>query len=133
MAPAGKCRELQWLPVTARVDRGHLDLVNLRPEAGASFVVKHGAGAQRCPQPFPLPAGVGIVDAAVDILTEKTHRVRNAYDHELAVDQRGHRFAAIRHRKRHVSAESQFLGSTPNPSSKCVYVQMRVTESLQSV
>ena len=24
MAPAGKCRELQWLPVTARVDRGHL-------------------------------------------------------------------------------------------------------------
>src|SRR5439155_24838591 len=85
----------------------HLDLVNLRPRAGTPFVMKHGASAQRGPQSFSLPAGVGIVDAAIDILTKKAQRVGNADDHELPVHQRGHRFAAIRHRERHVRPESQ--------------------------
>src|SRR5947208_16914735 len=42
----------------------HLDLVHLRPRAGTPFLTKHGASAQRGPQPFSLPAGAGRAQAA---------------------------------------------------------------------
>src|SRR5499427_3714273 len=87
--------------------RPDLELVNLRAVRRAAFVVEHGARARSCPEGLALPARVRIVDTPVDQLGEEAQRVRHAEIHDLAVDDRHQRLAAVRHRDRHVVAEAE--------------------------
>src|SRR5439155_5756218 len=65
-----------------------------------------------------------------DILTEETNRVRNSDDDELAIDQRGHRFAAIRHRKRYVRSKSQRIVAI-DPDIVGVFGTSRIGHALE--
>src|SRR5215471_14932337 len=81
--------------------------VNLGPCRRASLVVEDGARACRGPEFSSFPAGIGIVDAPIDVLAEKTHRIGNMDRYELPIDQCQERLAAIGFRYRDVRAESQ--------------------------
>ena len=73
-----------------------LQLEHLRLSVDAAFAMEVGAGAGGGPQASALPAAVRIVDAAVGILCEEAHRIRNPQGNELAVNDSGERFAAVR-------------------------------------
>src|SRR5665647_3233125 len=62
-----------------------LDVHGARLGALAAFHQPRHAIAAGAPQPAALPAGVGVVDAAVEALGEEAHRVRDAQHHHLAV------------------------------------------------
>src|SRR5258708_16308294 len=75
--------------------RADLHLVNARRFFRAILVVEHRAGPRRRPQALALPAGVGIVDAAIHVLGEEAERVGHPQVDELAVDDPQQRFAAV--------------------------------------
>src|SRR5262245_16665223 len=59
------------------------------------------------PDAATLPAGVGIVDAAVHALVVEAERVGHAHVHPLAVDQSEDRLVGIAGRHRGVGAEAR--------------------------
>src|SRR5258708_19600913 len=87
--------------------RADLHLVNARRFFRAILVVEHRAGPRRRPQALALPAGVGIVDAAIHVLGEEAERVGHPQVDELAVDDPHQRFAPVRLGARH---------AVPNPT-----------------
>src|SRR6516165_4949215 len=97
---------LQYASPRERI-RPNLDLISLRPRFRPALAMKHRPRAERRPQTLPLPAGVRIVDAAVHILAEETHRIRNVDVDELPVHQRKQRFAPVRLRDGSVRAKAE--------------------------
>src|SRR5437016_4057754 len=59
------------------------------------------------PRPLALPAGFGIVDAAVHPFGVETRRIRHAEHHPLAVLQREQTFGCVAGVDRDVGAESK--------------------------
>src|SRR5262249_53846755 len=84
-----------------------LQLEYLWLRAEAAFSVEISACARGGPQAPALPAAVRIVDAAIGVLGEEAHRIRNPKGHELPVDDRGQRFPAIGRGDRHILAEAK--------------------------
>src|SRR5215469_923895 len=62
---------------TGRAGRGCIDALDMRRRAVA----------RRHPQAAALPAGIGIIDAAVEALGEETHRIRHAQLDHAPADQ----------------------------------------------
>src|SRR5271163_4327062 len=85
----------------------HLHLVELRRVLDAAFVVERRPAAERGPDALALPAGLGIVDAAVDVLGEEAERIGNPKGHELAVYECGECLAAVGGSDRHVCPEPE--------------------------
>src|SRR5438093_10411248 len=71
--------------------------------------MKHCPGAGCGPKRPAFPAGVRIIDAAIDVFREKSARVWNTEGNELSVNQRVDGVAQITHRDRNIS-----------PKTKCV-------------
>ena len=63
----------------------HLDVHGARLSALAAFLEPRRAVAARAPQAAALPAGVRIVDAAVETLGVEAHRIRDAQHDHLPV------------------------------------------------
>src|SRR5205807_1186006 len=72
-----------------------------------ALVMEVGARARGGPERAAFPAGLGVVDAPVDVLREEAERIRYADVDDLAVDHRHQRLAAIRFRDGHVRAEPE--------------------------
>src|SRR5260221_8211915 len=87
--------------------RPELQVVDLRAVGRAAFVVEYGARARHGPQALALPAGLRVVDAAVDQLAEEAARVGHMDVDDLAVDDRHQRLAAVHVEDRHVVAEAE--------------------------
>src|SRR5256712_8248658 len=68
-----------------------LNLIHLGSRRGAPFVVEHRARAGGGPHSASFPAGVRVVDAAIHVLADEAHGLRNLNGHELAVDEREER------------------------------------------
>src|SRR5262249_49171784 len=62
-----------------------LEMRGQRPCPLAAFDQPRGAVAVRRPQPAALPAGIGVVDAAVESLGVEAERIRHADRHHLAI------------------------------------------------
>src|SRR4030095_6900719 len=56
-----------------------LDFDRLRPVPLAALPVVHRPSAVSRPQGFPLPAGLRVVDASIDVLGEEAHRIGDSY------------------------------------------------------
>ena len=69
--------------------------------------MEHRARAGGGPHSASFPAGVRVVDAAIHILAEEAHGIRNVYVHELAVDKREERLAAVGLGDRHIGPEPE--------------------------
>src|SRR5438094_3809269 len=108
----------------------HLNLVGLGPRRGASFVVEHRARARCRPQSAAFPARARIVDASIHVLAEEAHGIRDMDVHELAVDQRQKRLAAIGLRDRHVGPKPQRVVSI-DPDVIGVIGATRVGDALE--
>ena len=68
---------------------------DFRQRSFAALHMERRAAAERRPQSAALPAGIGIVDAAVEALGVEAHRIGHAQDDELAVDQRDERSLSL--------------------------------------
>ena len=79
-----KGKNLVWQSVRQRIG-SHLKLIKLGTLRRSAFVMEYRASACRGPQSFALPASVRIVNAAIHVLAEKTHRVRDMNVHEFSV------------------------------------------------
>src|SRR5262249_25566672 len=71
----------------------------------AAFHQPGRAVAVGAPQPATFPAGIRVVDAAVEALGVEAHRIRDADRHHLPVLERDEAVAQVRGRHRHVLAE----------------------------
>src|ERR1043166_3930536 len=78
---------LKPLLVRQRV-RPDLQVVDLRAVRRAALVVEHGARPRHRPQAFALPAGLGIVDAAVSELAEEAGRIGDTQVDDLRSEER---------------------------------------------
>src|SRR5437879_465672 len=87
--------------------RPQLDLHRLVAHLLAALVVEQRAGARGGPQGAAFPAGLRVVDAAVDVLREQARGIGQPEREELAVGERVDRVAQVAHRDRHVPAEAQ--------------------------
>src|SRR5262245_11334524 len=79
-----KCGDLVSPRSMGQRIRPQLKLVDLARCPFSSFHVVRGSRAERCPEPSPLPAGLGIVDAAVEPLYVEPERIRHARHDPLA-------------------------------------------------
>ena len=73
----------------------------------ATFLQPRRAIALRRPQAPALPAGIGIVDAAVEALGVEAGRIRHLQRDHLAVLERDHAVVEVAGGDRHVVAEAQ--------------------------
>src|SRR5258707_4484199 len=73
----------------------------------AAFEMEHGALAIGGPQALAVPAGIGIIDAAIDVYREEAHRIGHGDADELAVDQREDPAVEIAHGDGHVFAKAE--------------------------
>src|SRR5260370_22986853 len=85
----------------------HLNFVKLRSGRRSAFIVEYRTRACRGPQSFALPAGVRIVDAAVHVLAEEAHGVRDMNVYKFAVHERQQSLVAVGFRDWHVCAETE--------------------------
>src|SRR5258706_2796202 len=69
--------------------------------------MEHGPLAIGGPQALALPAGIGIIDAAIDVFREEAHRIGHGDADELAVDQREDPAVEIAHGDGHVFAKAE--------------------------
>src|SRR5438067_8135500 len=84
-----------------------LEVVDLGLCALAAFHVERRAAAGGGPDPLALPAGGGIVNAAVHALDVEAERIGHAQGDELTVDQCQQPFGAVAGGDRHIGAEPQ--------------------------
>src|SRR5262249_1314948 len=100
-----------WGTRTGRLPRKRigpkLESNHFWPRSLAAFRVEWCPVAIRAPQPAPLPAGIGIVDPAVEALGEEAHGVRHAQLDELAIHEHVQRIGVVAGRDRHVLAEAE--------------------------
>src|SRR5262245_38499269 len=88
--------------------RPHLELHQLRHVALAdAFAVERRAVAGAAPDAAAFPAGVRVVDAAVERLGVEAHRIRHDDVDHLAVLERDQRLVLVAGRERGVLAETQ--------------------------
>src|SRR5580704_11017350 len=83
-----------------------LEFAELRQGALAGFAMERRPVAVRAPQRATLPAGIRIVDAAIDPLGEEAERIGNPHVDPLAVHQRHQRLVGVAGCQRHVVAEA---------------------------
>src|SRR5882724_12687111 len=75
--------------------RTHLHLEDFWHDALAAFAMEIGACAGGRPKPAALPACIGIVNPAIDVLAEESQGVGDPKVDEVAVDERKQRLTAI--------------------------------------
>src|SRR5262249_24208157 len=63
----------------------YLDVDGARLRTPATLLEPRRAVAPRAPQPTALPAGIGVVDAAIETLGKEAKRIRDAQHDHLAV------------------------------------------------
>src|SRR3954463_16014135 len=95
------------LPLIRQRIRPQLDMHGARAGAFAAFHQPGRAITARAPEAAALPAGIWIVDAAVEALGVVAHRIRDADHHHLAVLQGDEAVVQVRRRHRHVLAEPE--------------------------
>src|SRR5262245_31378168 len=84
----------------------HLDVYGARLGALAAFLQPRRAVAVRAPQAAALPAGVRVVDSAVQALGKEAQRVRDAQHDHLPILERDETVIEVGGRDRNVLAES---------------------------
>src|SRR5665213_1760414 len=84
-----------------------LEVDDQRLAALAAFLEPRRAVAAGGPQAAALPAGIGIVDAAVEALGVEAQRIGHPQHHHLAVLEREQTVIEIAGRDRHVIAEAE--------------------------
>ena len=77
-----------------------------RAVRGAAFHQPRRPVALRNPEPAAFPAGIRVVDAAIESLTVEAQGVRHAERNELTVNKRVHAVEQVAGRDRHVVAEA---------------------------
>src|SRR5499425_26836 len=87
--------------------RAQLEVHGHGLHALAAFDQPRRAVAARRPQPASLPAGIGIVDAAVESLGVEAERIRHPQRDHLAVLERDQAVHEVGRRHRHVLAEPE--------------------------
>ena len=85
----------------------HLEMHRHGRHAHAAFLVPWRAVAARRPQAAALPAGIRIVDAAIEALGVEAGRVRHLHDDHLAAGERDQAVIEIAGRDRDVVAEPE--------------------------
>src|ERR1700733_6529514 len=73
----------------------------------SSFKVKHGSRPISRPKRAAFPAGVRIINPAIDVLGEEPHRVRNGEIHDVPVDDCKKRTVQIAHYDRYVLPQTK--------------------------
>src|ERR1700730_10851010 len=86
--------------------RADLELIDLRRRSLAGLAMERRAVAVRRPERAALPAGVRIVDAAIDPLGEEAERIGDDHVDPLAVDERHQRLVAVAGGHRNVVAKA---------------------------
>src|SRR5262249_4745537 len=84
-----------------------LELDDLWRRSLAGFTMERRAVAIGRPQAAALPAGIRIVNAAINPLGEEAERIRDAHVDPLAVHQRHQRLVGVAGRERHVVAKAE--------------------------
>src|SRR5215472_11184337 len=87
----------------------HLDVYSARLWALAAFLQPRRAVAVRTPQSAALPAGVRVVDSAVQALGKETQRVRDTQHDHLPIHERGEAVIEVGRRDRDVLAKSHSI------------------------
>ena len=73
--------------------------------------MEHSPCAGSGPQRLAFPAGVRIINAAIDVLREKSAWIRDTEGNELSVNQGINGIAQITHRDRNISTEAKCVES----------------------
>lgn len=78
-----------------------------RAIGSTAFEMKHRPGAVGGPQSAGLPIRISSIDAAIDVLREEAHRIRNGEVDEGAVYECEYRAVEITHHDRYVGAQAK--------------------------
>src|SRR5579871_6611654 len=84
-----------------------LELDDLRQRALAGLAMERRAVAVRRPQGAALPAGVRVIDAAVDPLGEEAERIGDPHVDPLAVNERHQRLVGVAGGQRNIVAKAE--------------------------